>query len=132
MLFHIGSLASQICCCCSVVKWCLTLCHPWTAACHAPLSFTALGFIQIHVHRVGDAIRPSHPPFSVCFQPFPAAGSFPMSWVFESGGHTIGASASAASPSNEYSVLIFFRIDRLISLLSKDLGLDNTDQASRL
>ena len=35
-----------------------------------------------------------------------------MSSVFESGGHTIGASASAASPANEYSVLIFFRIDR--------------------
>ena len=27
-------------CCCSVTKSCPTLCHPWTAACQASLSFT--------------------------------------------------------------------------------------------
>ena len=32
-------------------------------------------------------------PFS-CFLSFPASGSFPMSWLFTSGGHSIGASAS--------------------------------------
>ena len=33
---------------------------------------------QIHVHRVGDAIQPSHPlsPFSSFLQSFPASGSF--------------------------------------------------------
>ena len=35
-----------------------------------------------------------------------------MSWLFASGGQSIGASASASvSPSNEYSGLISFRID---------------------
>ena len=34
-------------------------------------------------------------PFSFCPQSFPASGSFPMSWLFELGGQTIGATASA-------------------------------------
>ena len=33
--------------------------------------------------------------FSFCLQSFPASGSFPMSWLFTSGGQSIGASASA-------------------------------------
>ena len=33
-------------------------------------------------------------PFSSRLQSFPASGSFPMSWLFESGGQSIGASAS--------------------------------------
>jgi len=57
-------------------------------------------------------------PFS-CLQSFPASGSFLMSWLFASGGQSIGASASASvhwifneiSPSDEYSGLISFRID---------------------
>ena len=48
-------------------------------------------------------------PFS-CPQSFPESGSFPMSWLFASGGHSIGASASI-SPSSEYSGLISFRIE---------------------
>ena len=32
--------------------------------------------------------------FSSCPQSFPASGSFPMSWLFASGGQSIGASAS--------------------------------------
>ena len=35
-------------------------------------------------------------PFSSCPQSFPASGSFPMSWLFASGGQSIGASASAS------------------------------------
>ena len=35
-------------------------------------------------------------PFSSCLQSFPAAGSFLMSWLFTSGGQSIGASASAS------------------------------------
>ena len=34
--------------------------------------------------------------FSSCLQSFPASGSFPMSWLFESGGQSIGTSASAS------------------------------------
>ena len=33
-----------------------------------------------------------HPPFSFCLQSFPASGSFPVSWLFTSGGQSIGAS----------------------------------------
>ena len=43
--------------------------------------------------------QPSHPlssPFSSCLQSFPASGSFPMSQLFASGGHSIGVSASAS------------------------------------
>ena len=49
-------------------------------------------------HRVGDVIQPSHPlvPFSFCLQSFPASGSFPVSQFFESGGKSIGISASAS------------------------------------
>ena len=55
---------------------------------------------QTHVHRVSDAIQPSHThsviPFSPCLQSFPASRSFQMSQFFASGGQSIGASASAS------------------------------------
>ena len=35
-------------------------------------------------------------PFSSCPQSFPASGSFPMTWLFTSGGQSITASASAS------------------------------------
>ena len=35
-------------------------------------------------------------PFSFCLQSFPAPKCFPMSWMFASGGQSIGASASAS------------------------------------
>ena len=54
-------------------------------------------FTQTHVHRVGDAIQPSHPLSS---PPPPAFNlsqqSFPMSQFFASGGQSIGVSASAS------------------------------------
>ena len=59
-------------------------------------------FIQTHVHRVGDAIQPSHPLLSpspsalnlsffffFCPQSFPASESLPMSQLFTSGGQSI-------------------------------------------
>ena len=48
--------------------------------------------------------------FSSGPQFFPASGSFPISRLFPSGSQSTGASAS---PSNEYSELISFRIDCL-------------------
>ena len=53
---------------------------------------------QAHVHRLGDAIGPSHPifPFSSCLQSFLISGSFTMSQSFPSGGQIAGASASAS------------------------------------
>ena len=50
-------------------------------------------------------------PFSSCLQSFPASESFPMRQFFASGGQSFGVSASASSPSNEYSALTSLRID---------------------
>ena len=51
-------------------------------------------YIQTHIHWFNDAIQPSHPVTSFCcFQSCPASRSFPMSWLFASGGQSIGASA---------------------------------------
>ena len=41
-------------------------------------------------------ISSSVAPFSSCPQPFPASGSFPMSWLFTSDGQSNGAWASAS------------------------------------
>ena len=41
-------------------------------------------------------ISSSVAPFSSCLQSSPASGSFPVSWLFASGGRIIGASASAS------------------------------------
>ena len=67
-------------------------------------------------------------PFSSLLQSFPASGSFQMSQFFTSGGQTVGVSVSASVPSHEYSGLISFSMDWLISLQSKALSrlLSNT------
>ena len=50
-----------LCCCYSITQWCL-FATPWTAATHqASLSLKISQFAQVHVHCIGDAIRPSHP-----------------------------------------------------------------------
>ena len=72
-------------------------------------------FTQTHVHRVGDAIQPSHP-LSSPFPPAPSPSSirvfsnesalhirWPKYWSF----------SFNVSPSNEYSRLISFRMDWL-------------------
>ena len=55
-------------------------------------------FTQTQVHRVSDAIQPSHPvdPFSSCPQSLPASESFPMSQLFASGGQSTEVSALAS------------------------------------
>ena len=50
-------------------------------------------------------------PFSSCPQSFPVSGSFPMSWLFMSGGQSIGASASASVPPTNIQGVISFRVD---------------------
>ena len=56
-------------------------------------------FTQTHVHRVSDAIQPSHPlssPFPPALNPPPASESFPMSQLFAWGGQSTGVSALAS------------------------------------
>ena len=70
-----------------------------------------------HVHWVGDALQPSHPPSSpsVLVQSFPESGSFQMSQFCTSGGQSIGVSASASVlPMNIQEWL--FRMDWLYLL----------------
>ena len=52
-------------------------------------------------------------PISFCLPFFPASESFPMGWLFTSGGQSIGASASVL-PINDYSEFISFRTDWLV------------------
>ena len=61
-------------------------------------------------------------PFSSCLQSFPALGSFPVSWLFASGGQSIGASASASVLPINIQGLFPLGLTGLISLLSKGLS----------
>ena len=55
-------LFSLLYCCCSVTKLCLTLCDPVNRSMPGlPVHHQLLEFTQTDVHRVGDAIQPSHP-----------------------------------------------------------------------
>ena len=61
-----------------------------------PVFHYLLEFAQTHVHWISDAIQPSH----LLSPPSPAFNlsqhqSFPVSWLFASGGQSIGTSASA-------------------------------------
>ena len=60
--------------------------------------------------------------FSFCLQSFPASGFFPVSWLFISGGQSIGASASASSSALPVNIQGWFPLvlTGLISLLSKE------------
>ena len=70
---------------------------------------------QTQVHRVSDAIQPSHPlssPSPPAFNlSFPGSGSFPISQF--SGVAKVLEFSFSISPSNEYSGLISFRMDWL-------------------
>ena len=79
----------------------LTLCNPVDCGTPGfPVHHQLPKLAQTHVHRVGEAIQPSHPlsviPFSSRPQSFPASGSFPVSQFFPSSGHSIGVSASGS------------------------------------
>ena len=69
---------------------------PWTAACRASSSPRICSDSCPLSRWCHPTISSSVVPFSFCLQSFPAPGSFPMSWLFASGGHTVGASASAS------------------------------------
>ena len=83
----------------SVAQSCPTLCDPMNRSPPGlPVHHQRPEFTQSHVHRVSDAIQPSHPviPFSSCPQSLPASKSFPMSQLFSWGGQSTGVSASAS------------------------------------
>ena len=102
-----------ICCCCSVVKLCLTLCNPMK--CSMP-GFPVLHYIpklaQTHVYWTGDTIQPSHslspllllppifPSIRVILNESALCIRWPKYWSF----------SFSISPFNEYSELISFRL----------------------
>ena len=99
-----------------VTQLCPTPCNPMDYSTPGfPIHHPLLEPTQTHVHRVGDAIQPSHTlvPVSSCLQSFPASGSFQMSQFSASGGQSIGSFSFNMSPSNEHPGLISFRMDWL-------------------
>ena len=58
---------------------------------------------------------------SSCLQSFPASGSFPVSWLLASSGHSIGASASASVLWVNFQSWFPLGLTGLISLLSEGL-----------
>ena len=104
----------------SVTQSCLTLCDPMDCSTPGlPAHHQLLEFTQTHVHRVSDAIQPSHPLSSPLLPPsiFPSIRVFsnesalyirwPKYWSFR----------FSISPSNEHPGLISFRMD-LLDLLA--------------
>ena len=82
----------------SVAQSCPTLCKPMNRSTPGlPVHHYLPESTQTHVHRVDDAIQPSHPlssPSPAFNLSQPALGSFPMSQFFESGSQMTGASVS--------------------------------------
>ena len=67
---------------------------PWSAAHQASLSFTISG--RLHKLLSIESVMPSNHSVFSFLQSFPASGSFPMSWLYSSGGQSNGASASVS------------------------------------
>ena len=100
----------------SVAQSCPTLCYPMNhSTLHLPVHHQLLEFTQTHVHRVGDAIQPSHPLSS----PSPPSPNPSQIRVFssESALHIrwpkYWSFSFSISPSNEHPGLISFRMDQL-------------------
>ena len=87
---------------CSVTQSCPTLCNPMNRSTPGlPVHHQLPEFTQTHVHRVSDAIQPSHPlssPSPPAPNPFQHHSFFTMSQLFAWGGQSTGASASASFP----------------------------------
>ena len=98
----------------SVAQSCLTLCDPMNCSTPGlPVHHQLPEFTQAHVHRVGDAIQPSHPLLSLLLLP----SFLPSIEVFskESVLHIRWPKYWNVSirPSNEHPGLISFRMDWL-------------------
>ena len=100
----------------SVAQSCPTLCNPMNHSTPGlPIHHQLPEFTQTHVHRVGDAIQPSHPlSFPLLLPPIPPSirvfsnestlrMRWPKYWSF----------SSSISPSKEHPGLISFRMDWL-------------------
>ena len=100
----------------SVAQLCPTLCDPMNGSTPGlPVHYQLPEFTQTHVHRVGDAIPPSHPlsspsppaPIPPSIRIFSNESTLRMRWP------EYWSFSLSISPSNEYSGLISFRMDWL-------------------
>ena len=93
-----------------------------------PVHYQLPELAQTHIHRVSDAIQPSHPLSS----PFPLAFSlskfrvFPTKSILRIRWPQYWSFSFSLRPSNEHSGLISFRMDLLISLQSKGLSQESS------
>ena len=94
-----GNKFPHVACCWSVAQLCLTLPPHGPQRARLPCPSPSPGVCS----NSCPLSRWCHPtissyvvPFSSCLQYFPALRSFPMSWLFASGGQSIRASASAS------------------------------------
>ena len=111
--------------CCSVARLCVTLSDSTDCSMpRLPVLYHLPELAQSHVHWVSDAIQPSHPLSSPLFLPsiFPSIRVFSKSWLFASGGQSIGASASASVLPKSIQCWFPLGLTGLISLLSKGLS----------
>ena len=108
-----------------VAQLCLTLCNSMDCSTPGfPVLHYLLEFAQTHVHWVGDNTQSlsSLTPFSSCPQIFPTSESFPVSWLFISGGQSIRASVSTSVLPMNIQDWFPLGLTGLISLLSKELS----------
>ena len=121
-ILHKSSIVNA---CCSVTQSCPTLCNPTgqhaRLPCPSPSPRVCSNACPLsqwcHPTTSSSVIS-----FSSCLQSFPASGSFPVSWLFPSGGQSIGASASASVLPMNIQGWFPLRLTDLISLLSKGLS----------
>ena len=99
----------------SVTQLCQTLCNPMDCSTPGlPVHHQLPELTQAHVHRVGDAIEPSHSlssPSLPTFNPFPSIRVFSKESVLHIRWPKYWSFSFSISPFNEYSGLISFRID---------------------
>ena len=84
----------------SVTQSCPTLCNPMNRSTPGlPVHHQLPEFTQTHVHRVSDAMQPSHPlssPSPPAPNPSQNQSFFPMNQLFTWGGQSTGVSALAS------------------------------------
>ena len=100
----------------SVAQSCLTLCYPMNCSMPCfPIHHQIPEFTQTHIHRVSDAIQPSHPCRSLLLLPpippsirvFSNESTLRMRWP------KYWSFSFSIIPSNEHPGLISFRMDWL-------------------
>ena len=121
---RLGIISLYPCCCFSVTKLCPTATR-WIVAHQASLSFISPRVCSNSCplsQWCHPTITSSVPLFSSCPQSLPGSGYFPVSWLFTSGGQSIGDSTSESVLPMNIQSWFPLGLTGLISLLSKGLS----------